>query len=109
MARCYTLIINTLPFRARRASPLQSLAEARLNTRKQVKDLRLIVRAFGAIVGGGGGEEGRGGGGGGWGGGVSGLVGWGGGKAGRPRNGGCGHSTQGAAPPGRASLYPGLS
>ena len=32
-------------------SVLQSLAEARLNTRKQVKDLRLIVRAFGAIVG----------------------------------------------------------
>ena len=47
MARCYTLIINALPFRARRASPLQSLAEARLNTRKQVKDLRLRVRAFG--------------------------------------------------------------
>ena len=37
---------------ARRASPLLSLAEARLNTRKQVKDLRLRVRAFGAIVGG---------------------------------------------------------
>ena len=32
-------------------TPVQSLAEARLNTRKQVKDLRLRVRAFGAIVG----------------------------------------------------------
>ena len=49
---CYEIIshnanIHVMKRRARRASPLQSLAEARLNTRKQVKDLRLRVRAFG--------------------------------------------------------------
>ena len=55
-ASCHEIIarnanIHVMRRRARRASPLLSLAEARLNTRKQVKDLRLRVRAFGAIVG----------------------------------------------------------